>query len=130
MDQDNLRELGKNMGQRLWGQAYFQRMENSGKKMNEGFWDLALAAWSLYDRPGLETKIRSLCVVAALTALGREGELRLHIFGALNNGATKEEIEETIVQVAPYGGLPVSRNALLVAKKVFSEYRAVTDQPI
>ena len=129
MNQDDLRQLGKRMGQRIWGQTYFQRMESSGREMNPGFWDLALAAWALYDRPGLEPKIRSLCLVAALTALGREGELRLHIFGALNNGASKEEVEEAIVQVAPYGGLPVARNALMAAKKAFAEYRPVTDRP-
>ena len=129
MNQENLRESGKKMGQKLWGQAYFQRMENSGREMNPGFWDLALAGWALYDRPGLEPKIRSLCLVAALTAMGREEELRLHIFGALNNGATKEEIEEAIVQVAPYGGLPVTRTALMEARKTFSEYRPVTDRP-
>ena len=129
MNQDDLRQLGKRMGQRIWGRTYFQRMESSGQEMNPGFWDLALAAWSLYNRPGLEPKMRSLCIVAALTALGREGELRLHIFSALNNGATKEEIEEVIVQVAPYGGLPVTRNALIAAKKVFTEYQPVTDRP-
>ena len=129
MKKDNLRETGKKMGQRLWGQAYFQRMESSGQEMNPGFWDLSLAAWALYDRPGLEPKIRSLCLVAALTALGRVDELRLHIFGALTNGASKEEIEEAIVQVAPYGGLPVARNALLAAKKAFAEYRPVADRP-
>ena len=48
MNQDDLRQLGKMMGQKLWGQAYFQRMETSGREMHPGFWDLALAAWSLY----------------------------------------------------------------------------------
>ena len=115
MGQRDLREVGKRMGERLWGKSRFERMERSGRDMNEGFWDLALAAWALYDRPGLEPKMRSLCLVAALTALGREDELRLHIFGALNNGASKQEIEETIVQVAPYGGLPLARGALRVA---------------
>ena len=51
--------------------------------------------------------------------MGREGELRLHIFGALNNSTTKEEIEEAIVQVAPYGELPVTITALMVAKDTF-----------
>lgn len=129
MNQDDLRQVGKRMGQKLWGQTHFQRIEKSGREMNLGFWDLALAAWALYDRVGLEPKIRSLCLIAALTALGREEELRLHIFGALNNGASNKEIEEAIVQVAPYGGLPVARTALIAAKKVFSEYQPVTDRP-
>ncbi len=129
MNHDGLRQLGKRMGERLWGKAHFQRMESSGREMNPGFWDLALAAWALYDRPGLEPKVRSLCLVAALTALGHVGELRLHIFGALTNGASKEEIEEAIVQVAPYAGLPVARGALLATKKAFAEYQPVTDRP-
>jgi len=125
MSQDDLRQVGKRMGEKLWGQTRFQHIEKSGREMNLGFWDLALAAWALYDRAGLEPKIRSLCLIATLTALGREDELRLHIFGALNNGACKEEIEEAIVQVGPYGGLPVVRTALIVAKNTFSEYQPV-----
>lgn len=116
-------DVGREMGERLWGKTRFERMEKSGKELHPAFWDLALGAWTLFARPGLEPRVRSLCLIAALTALGREEELRLHVFGALNNGASPEEIQESIVQVAPYGGLPVARRALIAAKKAFSQYQ-------
>lgn len=116
-------ETGRKMGEKLWGKSRFQKMEESGKELHPAFWDLAIGAWALFARPGLEPRIRSLCLVAGLTALGRQEELRLHIFGALNNGASQEEVEEAIVQMAPYAGLPVARRALIVAKKCFTEYQ-------
>jgi len=122
-------ETGRLWGRRLWGRERFDRMERSAEEIHPGFRDLALVAWSLFDRPPLEPKVRSLCIVAALAALGREDELRLHVFGALSNGATPEEVTEAIMQITPYAGLPKGRSALLMAKKCFSEYRPVTDKP-
>lgn len=123
MSDDNILDVGRHEGERIWGKERFARMEQSGKEMHPAFWNLALSAWSLFARDELEPRIRSLCLVAALTVLGRTGELRIHTFGALNNGATPQEIEEAIVQTAPYGGLPTAREALLTAKKCFEGYQ-------
>jgi 4-carboxymuconolactone decarboxylase len=122
-------EAGRRMGQRIWGKSRFERMERSARELHPAFCELALEAWNIFARPGLAPRVRSLILVGALTALGREEELRLHIFGALNNGASQEEIEEAIVQVAPYSGLPTARGALLVAKRCFSEYQRPEDIP-
>ena len=128
MSQRSLQEVGKAMGERIWGRSRFARMEQSGKELHPAFWDIALVAWTLFARPGLEPRQRSLCLVAALTVLGRVDELRIHIFGALNNGATPQEIEEAIVQTAPYGGLPTARGALMMAKKCFAEHQPPLDR--
>lgn len=129
MQEKDRYQLGREMGQTIWGKARFDKMEQSGRELNPQFIDLALWTWSLFASPTLDLKTRSLCMVAALTALGQTEELRMHLFGALNNGASEQEIEEVIMQMAPYGGLPKARGALLAARKVFAEYQPITDRP-
>lgn len=75
----------------------------------------------IYSRPGLDLKSRELAVVAALTALGNARlQLKVHIRAALNVGAEKTEIVETIMQMAVYAGFPAALNGLAVAKEVFA----------
>lgn len=74
-----------------------------------------------YCRPGLEPKVRSLLTITALAVLGHEPQLRAHIGGALNVGATREEIVETITQLMWYAGLPPASTALRIAAEVFRE---------
>lgn len=74
----------------------------------------------IYCRPGLDLKSREIAVVAALTAMGNAApQLKVHIQGALNVGVSREEIVETIMQMAIYAGFPAALNGLTVAKEVF-----------
>ncbi len=74
----------------------------------------------IYCRPGLDLKSREIAVVAALTAMGNAApQLKVHIQGALNVGVSREEIVETIMQMAVYAGFPAALNGLAVAKEVF-----------
>lgn len=74
----------------------------------------------IYCRPGLDLKSREIAVVAALTATGNAApQLKVHIQGALNVGVSREEIVETIMQMAVYAGFPAALNGLAVAKEVF-----------
>ncbi len=116
------RELGRQIGRKLWGKDRFERMEKGLEEIHPEFHDMALEAWAKYARPGLDLRTRSLCTIAALTVLGHEYVLRLHIFGALNLGVTQKEIEEVILQVGLYAGDPRIRAGLLVAKKAFAEF--------
>lgn len=73
-------------------------------------------AWgSTWLRPGLELKQRSLCTVAMLAALGHTNELKGHLRGALNNGATLAELREVLLHVAPYAGMPAAIAAFRAA---------------
>ena len=73
----------------------------------------------MISRPGLDLKTRELITVAALTALGNcQPQLRVHINGALNVGCTKEQIVETIIQMAVYAGFPSSLNGMALVKEV------------
>ena len=76
----------------------------------------------IYSRPALDLKSREIAVVAALTALGNAApQLRVHIHGALNVGCTRQEVVETIMQMAVYAGFPAALNGLFAAKEVFQE---------
>lgn len=75
----------------------------------------------IYARPGLDLKSREIATVAALTALGNAlPQLRVHITGALNVGCSREEIVETIMQMAVYAGFPAALNGLFAAKEIFA----------
>lgn len=79
-------------------------------------------AWgTIWSRPGLSLKIRSLVTLGMLTALNRPDEIRGHILGALNNGATKEEIIEVFVHSAGYCGFPASNGSVRLCVEVFRE---------
>ncbi len=69
----------------------------------------------------LPRKVRSMLVLAMMAALNRPHELRVHVIGALNNGCSKDEIREVLLQVAIYCGIPASLDAHLVAQDVFKE---------
>ncbi|MEE3853037.1 carboxymuconolactone decarboxylase family protein [Gordonia sp. LSe1-13] len=70
-------------------------------------------AWgTVWDRPGLPRSVRSLLNIAMLSALNRPAELELHMRSAFRNGAERAEIEEVILQVGVYCGLPAAVEAL------------------
>ena len=69
-------------------------------------------AWgNVWQRPGLDLKTRSLITVAMLTALGKQHELKGHVRGALNNGATPEELREVMLHATVYCGFPTAIDA-------------------
>ncbi|TKA70861.1 hypothetical protein B0A55_04985 [Friedmanniomyces simplex] len=82
------------------------------------------ACWgSIWTRPGLELKTRSMLNLAMLCALNRSAELAVHCRGALNNGATEEEIREVILQAACYCGMPAGMEGFRVTGKVIEEWK-------
>lgn len=84
------------------------------------------ACWgSVWSRPGLERKQRSLLNIAMLCALNRGPELAAHIRGAINNGASEVEIRETLLQAAIYCGVPAGIEGFKIAEKVI---RAVEEE--
>jgi 4-carboxymuconolactone decarboxylase len=80
------------------------------------------AVWA---RPGLDRRTRSLLNIAMLTALGKSHELGVHVRGALNNGATPEEIREALLQTAIYCGVPAALEAQRTAERVLVEEGAL-----
>jgi 4-carboxymuconolactone decarboxylase len=76
---------------------------------------------AVWTRPGLERQQRSILNLGMLVALNRMHEFKLHVRGALNNGLTREQIAEVILQTAIYCGVPASIDAMRNAREVFAE---------
>ncbi|WP_322992190.1 carboxymuconolactone decarboxylase family protein [Limnohabitans sp.] len=69
-------------------------------------------AWgNVWQRPGLDLKTRSLITVAMLAAQGKQHELKAHVRGAINNGATPEELREVMLHATVYCGFPTAIDA-------------------
>jgi 4-carboxymuconolactone decarboxylase len=75
----------------------------------------------VWNRPGLPRTTRSMLNLAMLSALNKPHELKLHLNGALNNGLTKEDIQEVFLQVAIYCGVPAAVESFRIAREVFKE---------
>ena len=76
---------------------------------------------SVWSRDGLPRKTRSLLNLVMLTALNRPHELKLHLVGAINNGCSKEEIMEALLQTAIYCGVPAAIDSFRTARAVLDE---------
>jgi 4-carboxymuconolactone decarboxylase len=76
---------------------------------------------TVWTRPELPPKTRSMLTVAMLIARGQEAELELHLRGALRNGCTQEELVEAIVHSAIYCGVPAAVSAARIARRVFAD---------
>lgn len=76
---------------------------------------------AIWNRPGLDRKQRSILNLGMISALNRPHELKLHLRGAINNGLSKEEIREILLQVAIYCGVPASVDSFRLAGEVFGE---------
>jgi 4-carboxymuconolactone decarboxylase len=87
------------------------------------------SAWSsIWSRPGLTKRERSLITIALLTALGHEEELAMHIRATKNTGATENDVKEVLLHTAVYAGVPAANGAFKIAKKFFETER--TDDEI
>jgi 4-carboxymuconolactone decarboxylase len=78
----------------------------------------------IWSRAGLTLRERSLLNIAMLSSMGRLNELKVHTRGALNNGCTREDLQEVILQVATYCGLPAALDATRSVEAVLAEHVA------
>ena len=87
-------------------------------------------AWgTIWTRPGLDRRSRSMITLTALIARGHHEELALHIRAGLRNGLSREEIKEVLLQAAVYCGVPDANAAFRIAQRVFDEPEAQHDSP-
>ncbi len=84
---------------------------------------------TVWGREQLSRKLRSLLTLGMLAALGREAELKVHVRGALANGATREEIREVFLHAAVYCGIPAAVSGVRAAREVFAELERGVDTP-
>jgi 4-carboxymuconolactone decarboxylase len=82
-------------------------------------------AWGeIWSRPGLTRAERSIITLTALAVLGQEQELAMHVRAALRNGLTPGQVQEVLLQVAVYAGVPASNRAFAIAQQVLAEAAA------
>jgi 4-carboxymuconolactone decarboxylase len=121
-----LYDTGMAVRRAVLGDAYVDRSLQSGTEFRKPMQDLVTEfCWgAVWARDGIDRKTRSLVNLGMLTALNRSTELAAHIRGAVNNGATKEEIQEVLLQAAVYCGMPAGLESFRVAEKVFDDLAA------
>ena len=126
MDERERYEQGLAMRRAVHGDAHVDRALQNRSQFNAPFQDLLTRyAWGeIWPRPGLPRHTRSLLTLAMLVALNRGEELRLHIRSACNNGVTREQIQEVLLQSAIYCGIPAANSAFRAAEAVFAEMDA------
>jgi 4-carboxymuconolactone decarboxylase len=113
------------------GDAHVDRALRARTALDREFQDLLTRyAWGeIWTRPGLPRRTRSLITLAAMVALNRSDELRLHLHAALRNGVTRDEIKEVLLQMAVYCGLPAANSAFHLAAEVFADARIDRERP-
>jgi len=123
MDDRERYKKGMSVRRAVLGDTHVDRSLKNRNDFNQDFQDLITRyAWGeVWTRPGLPGHTRSLLTLAMLVALNRTDELRLHLRAAFNNGVTRDEIKEALLQTAIYCGVPAANSAFHVAEEVFSE---------
>ncbi len=117
---------GMEIRRQVLGSAHVDRAIAATTDFDRAFQHfITKTAWgSVWTRPGLDRRTRSLLTIALMAALGHHEELKLHIRASRNTGASAEDIAETLIQVAAYAGIPAANAAIRIAKDLFKEMDA------
>ena len=124
-DAERVRQ-GMTVRRAVLGDAHVDRAVATTTSFTEPFQDLITRyAWGeIWSRPGLTRAERSIVTLTVLAALQHENELAMHVRAALRNGLSPEQIQEVLLQVAVYAGVPAANRAFAVAQRVLSEVGA------
>ena len=126
MDDRERHDNGMNVRRAVLGDAHVDRSLAKRNDFNGEFQDLITRyAWGeIWTRPGLPRHTRSLLTIGLMVALNRADEFKLHVRAAFNNGVTKDEIREVLLQCAIYAGVPAANTAFHLAEEVFAQMDA------
>jgi len=116
-------ESGLEVRREVLGNAHVQGSLEKLTDFNREFQDLITRyAWGeIWARPALPRQTRSLLTLGMMVALNRMDEFRLHVRAAINNGVSRPEIKEVLLQVAIYCGVPAANSAFHAAEEVFAQ---------
>lgn len=131
MNDDERRDAGMKVRRAVLGDAHVERTLANRNAFNDEYQDfITRYAWGeLWTRPGMPRHTRSLIVLALMVALNRGDEFRMHVRAAFNNGVTRDEIKEVLLQCAIYAGVPAANTAFHLAQHVFDEMDAAAARP-
>ncbi|MWV26475.1 4-carboxymuconolactone decarboxylase [Erythrobacter sp. GH3-10] len=116
-------DRGMEIRRKVLGDEYVDKALAKSGPFNEPLQELVTTycwGWN-WGRDGLPLRDRSLINLAMIAVLGRENELKIHIRGALNNGLSKEEIREVLLQVGIYAGIPAAVDSFRIANEAFAQ---------
>ncbi len=119
-------ERGARLLDEMLGRGEARRVRAGWRKLEPDFerYVITFLSGEIWSRPGLDRRTRSLCTIAALAALGRTNGLALQFPMALRNGATRSEIVEVLLHIAPYAGFPAAWEALVLAERALRKRAA------
>jgi 4-carboxymuconolactone decarboxylase len=120
MDTRDLYEKGLKLRRQMLGHAAVDKRMNAFGAFGEPLQEIinAYAYGDIWSRPALPLATKSLAMIAMMAATGRSNELRVHIKGALANGCTAEQIQDILLLVAMYCGIPAANEAHRIAVDV------------
>jgi 4-carboxymuconolactone decarboxylase len=123
MDEQERHSKGMEVRRAVLGNAHVDHAEAKRNDFNGEFQDLITRhAWGeIWTRPGLPRHTRSLLTIGLMVALNRSDEFKLHVRAAFNNGVTRDEIKEVLLQCAIYAGVPAANSAFHMAEEVFAQ---------
>jgi 4-carboxymuconolactone decarboxylase len=123
-----LRTKGRAMRRKLVGDAFADKLDRDlyTDPIMEKFAELTqeMLFGTLWPRPGLDLKTRTLVTLISDASTGRTAELKVHLRFARNHGWTEDELVEALLHLLGYIGAPLVREALIAAKETFAEMRA------
>jgi 4-carboxymuconolactone decarboxylase len=123
MDLEQRRQQGAQLIEQMLGEEQAEQTREAWRRISPDFeqYVVEFLAGEIWRRPQLDLRTKSLVTIAALAATGRERGLELNIRMALRNGASRSEVVETLLHLAPYAGFPAAWEALVLANQVFRQ---------
>ncbi len=123
---DDPHDVGMLVRREVLGDAHVDSVEAAKTPFTEDFQALiARYAWgSVWSRPGLDRRSRSIAVLTSMIAHGHWDEFAMHVRAARTNGVSVDEIAEVILQAGIYSGVPAANHAFAVAGRVLDELEA------
>jgi 4-carboxymuconolactone decarboxylase len=108
---------------KVLGDAHVDRAEAAKSGLDAAFQELITeSAWgTVWSRPGIPLRERSMITLALLAALGNHEELAMHVRATARTGATPGDVLEAMLHVAIYAGVPRANHALKIVKQTYKE---------
>jgi len=128
MEEKDRYDQGMTVRRAVLGDAHVDRALARKSALTAEFQDMITRyAWGeIWTRPGLPRHTRSLLTIGLMVALNRGEEFRLHVRAAFNNGVTRDQIKEVLLQCAIYCGVPAANSAFHMAEEIFAQMESKT----
>lgn len=123
MSGDDRYDRGMAARREVLGDAWVDRSLKNRTEFNTEFQEMITrCVWGeIWTRPGLDRRTRRCMVLATMIALGRWEEFKLHVRAGLDDGLSKEDLKEIILQQTAYCGAPAGNHAMHEAESVLAE---------